>query len=177
MGRRMIIPEGMTEEELMDTMSRVINRMAKRYTFYGYTENDIKQESYIICISALERYDSKRPLENFLAVNLSNRLKNFVRDNHFVKSVDETSNEDKIKISQPAQLENELEIVDSKEKYAVSDEDIDISQLSYIIDCLLPANVRMDYLRVLNGGNITKARKEEVYACIKEIIGDSYEEG
>ena len=35
-------------------------------------------------MEALNRYDEARPLENFLSVNLSNRLKNFVRDNHFV---------------------------------------------------------------------------------------------
>ena len=73
----------MTDEQVLETMDLVINRIAPRYTFYGYAVNDIKQESYIICIEALERYDEKRPLENFLSVNLSNRLKNFIRDNYF----------------------------------------------------------------------------------------------
>ena len=80
----MKIPSNMTDEQVLETMELVINRIAPRYTFYGYTVSDIKQESYIICIEALERYDEKRPLENFLSVNLSNRLKNFIRDNYFI---------------------------------------------------------------------------------------------
>ena len=80
----MKIPSNMTEEEVISVIQRVCERSAPRYTFYGYEVKDIIQEANIICIEALERYDEKRPLENFLASNLSNRLKNFVRDNHFV---------------------------------------------------------------------------------------------
>lgn len=82
----MRVPKNMTEKEVMDQMMVVIDRTAAKYTFYGYDVEDIKQEAFIICMDALERYDEKRPLENFLAVHLSNRLKNFIRDNYYVKN-------------------------------------------------------------------------------------------
>ena len=84
----MNIPDGMTEQEVVDQIEKVCNRIAPRYTFYGYALDDIKQEAFIICMEALNRYDNSRPLENFLSVNLSNRLKNFVRDNHFIHTDD-----------------------------------------------------------------------------------------
>ena len=78
----MKIPKNMTKDEVIDKIKIVVDRIAPRYTFHGYDIDDMKQEAFIICIDALDRYDQKRPLENFLAVNLSNRLKNFVRDNY-----------------------------------------------------------------------------------------------
>ena len=65
----MKIPKGMTEREVVDQIEVVCNRIAPKYTFYGYTAEDLKQEAFIICMEALNRYDEKRPLENFLSVN------------------------------------------------------------------------------------------------------------
>ena len=110
----MKIPKGMTEREVVDQIEVVCNRIAPKYTFYGYTAEDLKQEAFIICMEALNRYDEKRPLENFLSVNLSNRLKNFVRDHHFIKN----DNGDRVKVLNPAQLEYENTIVDDDEKFA-----------------------------------------------------------
>ena len=71
----MKIPKNMSEEETLEKINLVVDRIAPKYSFSGYDVNDIKQEAFIICLDALNRYDQKRPLENFLAVNLSNRLK------------------------------------------------------------------------------------------------------
>ena len=71
----MKIPKNLKEDEVLDKIELVINRIAPKYTFHGYDLNDIKQEAFIICYEALERYDQKRPLENFLSVNLSIDLK------------------------------------------------------------------------------------------------------
>ena len=97
----------MTEQQVIDQIKIVCDRISPRYTFYGYTVDDIKQEAFIICMEALNRYDEARPLENFLSVNLSNRLKNFVRDNHFIGD----ENVDRQKVYQPAQLDYEDSIV------------------------------------------------------------------
>ena len=97
----MQVPQNMSEEETVEIIQRVVDRTAPKYTFYGYTVADMKQEAFIICMDALPRYDGERPLENFLAVHLSNRMKNFVRDNHFTQNDDPT----RINIIQPAQLD------------------------------------------------------------------------
>ena len=41
--------------------------------------DDIKQEAFMIAVEALEKYDESRPLENFLYISISNRLKNLLR--------------------------------------------------------------------------------------------------
>ena len=48
----MKIPTGMTELEVVEQIEKVCNRIAPKYTFYGYTLDDIKQEAFIICMEA-----------------------------------------------------------------------------------------------------------------------------
>ena len=171
----MNVPKGMTEQQVIDQINVVCNRISPRYTFYGYTVDDIKQESFIICMEALNRYDGIRPLENFLSVNLSNRLKNFVRDNHFLSN----ENTDRQKVYQPAQLEYEDYIIDEENKFSISYEHIQKEEMVAAIDKYLPANMRMDYLKMINDVYITKQRREEITAMIVDILGEHgyHEEG
>lgn len=170
----MKIPNSLTESETLAIITKVINRIAPKYTFYGYTVDDIKQESYIICIKALDRYDDKRPLENFLSKNLSNRLKNFVRDNYFISD----SNDDRVKILQPAQLDYEESIIDGDTYYSVEDDRIDKEELNSFIDINLPASMRMDYLKMLENIYIPKTRKVEIIEKIQELSQEfGYEKG
>ena len=162
----MKIPKNMKEEEVINVIENVINKIAPKYTFKDYDLDDIKQESFIICIDSLNRYDGKRPLENFLSVHLSNRLKNFIRDNHYVKD-----NIHKKKIKSPQY------IVD--DNYINTDYDLESEiinkEIFDKIDEELPANLREDYLKILNNISITKQRKEKLFDTIKRILTD--EEG
>lgn len=171
----MKIPKGMTEQQVIDQINIVVDRIAPRYTFYGYTVNDMKQESFIICMEALNRYDEIRPLENFLSFNLSNRLKNFVRDNHFVGD----DNPERQRVLKPAQLDYQETIIDENEKFSNSYEDIESQDIMKIVDTHLPANMRMDYLKMINDIYITKQRKEEITDNIQNILWEYgyYEEG
>ena len=162
----MHVPKGMTEDSVVDTITTVCNRIAPRYTFHGYTIDDIKQESFIICMEALNRYEEGRPLENFLSVNLSNRLKNFVRDNHFTKN----SDEDRIKVLKPAQLDFEDYLVDQDHKYSISYDDLETKNIAHLINKYLPAQYRMDYLKIVNDIYVTKSRREEILFMINEIL-------
>jgi|TARA_B100001094_G_scaffold299080_1_gene323479 DNA-directed RNA polymerase specialized sigma24 family protein len=168
-------PKGMTEQQVVDQIDIVCNRIAPRYTFYGYTVDDIKQESFIICMEALNRYDGIRPLENFLSVNLSNRLKNFVRDNHFLGN----ENTDRQKVYQPAQLDYEDYIVDQENKFSITYDHIQKEEIVDAINKYLPANMRMDYLKMINDVYITKQRREEITAMIVDILQEHgyHEEG
>ena len=171
----MKLPKGMTEQQVIDQINIVCNRISPRYTFYGYTVDDIKQESFIICMEALNRYDGIRPLENFLSVNLSNRLKNFVIDNHFLGS----ENTDRQKVYQPAQLEYEDNIIDEENKFSISYEHIQKEEMVDAINKYLPANMRMDYLKMINDVYITKQRREEITNIIIDILQEHgyHEEG
>jgi hypothetical protein len=162
----MNIPDNMTQEQVLDTIELVCTRISPKYTFYGYGPEDIKQEAFIICAEALNRYDGIRPLENFLSINLSNRLKTFVRDNFFIS----TSHEGRKKVSQPAQLDYESSLVDHNEHYANSYENLDMMERVAIVDQYIPASVRMDYLKVVNDVYVSKQRREEVVEIIKGIL-------
>ena len=168
MGRRrksgMKIPKNMTEAQVIDQINIVVNRMSARYTFYGYDVEDIKQEAFIICMDALDRYDQKRPLENFLAVHLSNRLKNFVRDNFYIKGEDE-----KKKILKPSSLSNEDLILTEEPIY---DNSIDAKNMQHIIDNKLPSEYRSDYLKIINDVYVPKKRREEIISLIKELLDE-----
>jgi hypothetical protein len=115
-------------------------------------------------MDALERYDPSRPLENFLSVHLSNRLKNFVRDNFYTKD-----EEEKKKILKPSSLSYE-DYVPHEEK--VEDDKIDAQALQKTIDMRLPAEYRSDYLKIINDVYVPKKRREEIIAIIKELIDE-----
>lgn len=158
----MKIPKGMTEQDVHDTFMNVINKISPKYTFNGYDINDIKQEAYIICISAMDRYQEGRPLENFLSVNLSNRLKNLLRDNNIYNT-----NELKKQIAHPVSLsQSELIIED------MDDSTIELNEIKNIIDQYLPFDLRKDYLKLANGLPVKPKRKEEIINTIKEILNE-----
>lgn len=161
----MRIPKNMTEDQVMTSIEKVIKRISPKYTFYGYTLDDIKQESFLICMDALNRYDEKRPLENFLSVNLSNRLKNFVRDNHFL-----AEEEEKAKITQPGQLENDHSIVDYEEKFSIPEYSIDYTDIIDLLNTEIPASIRMDYLKIVHEVPLSKNRRQEVMDYINYIL-------
>lgn len=162
----MIIPEGMQEEEVLEVINVVVNRIAPKYTFYGFEVEDLKQESFIICLKALERYEVGRPLENFLSYNLSNRLKNLIRDNHYSKD----DNEDKKKVVMPGQLSNE----DTSSYYNNSITDkMNLRDLVDIVNEQLPSVYREDYIKMINGITIPKKQREELIEVIKNIAIDS----
>ena len=155
----------MTEDQVMASIEKVVKRISPKYTFYGYTLDDIKQESFLICMDALNRYDEKRPLENFLSVNLSNRLKNFVRDNHFL-----AEEEEKAKITQPGQLENDHSIVDNEEKFSIPEYSIDYTDIIDLLNTEIPASIRMDYLKIVHEVPLPKNRRQEVMDYINYIL-------
>lgn len=158
----MKIPKNMSEQDVMKKIILVVDRIAPKYTFNGYEVDDIKQEAYIICMDAMERYDENRPLENFLAVNLSNRLKNFVRDNYFTKN-----DQEKKKVLNPSQLSYD----DCLETDDINlDSAIDMNHLAKLIDKFLPSKCRSDYLKIVNDVYVPKKRKSEIISIIKNIM-------
>lgn len=150
-------------QDQMDIINSVINNISKKYVFYGYELEDIKQESFIICMEGLKRWDRERPLQNFLSVHLSNRLKNFVRDNHFLGSPEENA---KAKIRKPAQLDYEDNTLFSETK-----DDFDIKEMSERIDANIPSSMRLDYLKMMHGVSIQTARKQEIMEKVRQILG------
>lgn len=160
--------KNLSKEEALEIIETVVNRIAPRYTFNGYDLDDIKQESFIICMDALNRYDSKRPLENFLSVNLSNRLKNFIRDN-FGNAKDV----EKKKITDAKILSNQSN--HQNHSYEFDTDYIDIKNIMETIDEKLPPHMREDFLKYIHNVSLSKQKREALIETIKDIINN--EEG
>ena len=52
----------MSEQEVVDIITKVSERLSNKFTFAFYTTEDIRQEAFIIGMEALERYDESKPL-------------------------------------------------------------------------------------------------------------------
>lgn len=167
-------PEGMTEDEVVRIISKISNRLAPKYVFAGYDVEDIKQEAFIIGITGLKKYDSSRPLENFMYTHINNRLKTFKRDNYY--RLDYGTSAQKIQ----DRKRNLLEPVSIDAIYAlyVSDQTITnvyINELLDMIDQKLPAHLRRDYLKLKSNSPLPKGRKAQITQVIEEIVkGDDY---
>ena len=81
----MNLPEGYTEEQLVETLYRIANSLASTYTFGYFDREDIVQEGVISALEALKdgKYDQSRPLENFAYTHMRNRLYNNKRNKYF----------------------------------------------------------------------------------------------
>ena len=164
----MRIPSNMSEQEVVDTITRVAEKLSAKYTFAFYTIDDIKQEAFIIGMEALERYDERKPLENFLFVHIANRLKNFKRDNYFRQDegkAEKVQNRKK-NLLEPANLENFSVVHDDKDFLSkISD-----AEMLDLIKRRIPADMRADYLRMCAGVSSSKNRKLEIESIIRGIV-------
>lgn len=152
-----------TQDEI-EKITIVVDRIAPKYTFNGYDIDDIKQEAFIICYNALSRYNPKvGPLENFLSINLSNRLKNFIRDNYYKKD-----DEQKKKVLNPTPL-----TYDHIDKTETIENKFFLKEICNIIDENLPSHLRSDYLKIKSGISINKKRKLEVMETIYNILQEN----
>jgi|TARA_R110002110_G_scaffold213257_1_gene426467 DNA-directed RNA polymerase specialized sigma24 family protein len=164
----MQIPSNMSEQEVVDTITRVAEKLSGKYTFAFYTIDDIRQEAFIIGMEALERYDENKPLENFLFVHIANRLKNFKRDNYFRQDEGKAERVQNTKknLLEPANLEN-FSVAHQNQDFISKISDAEVLDL---IKRRIPAGMRADYLRMCAGVPISKNRRLEIEFIIREII-------
>lgn len=78
----MYIPPGYTEQEVIDIIENIVNRLAYKFVFGYHDIEDIKSRGRELAIKVLSKksFDGKRPLENFLYIHVKNRLGNDKRD-------------------------------------------------------------------------------------------------
>ena len=151
----MKIPQGMTKEQVLKTIYELCDIFKRKYVVDIYDMDDIYQEAFMLCIEALERYDSSKPLQNFLSIHLRNRLFN-LRRNVNIKSIDA--------VSIP-------ETFDIEERNKVSL----ILELENIIDERLDAETRQDYLRMKDGMKIPLVRSRKLKKKLKELYKNERE--
>lgn len=76
------LPNNVTEEEFLKVLDNISKRLVNKFRFGYHDLDDMKQQAAIFAIEGLEKYDNKRPLENFLWTHVRNRLFNYKRNNY-----------------------------------------------------------------------------------------------
>jgi DNA-directed RNA polymerase specialized sigma24 family protein len=149
----------------------IAKRLASKYVFGYFDVKDIEQEAIIFGLEAYDRWDEIRPLENFISVHMSNRLKNFKRDNFFRLGLEESSpkrqksNETKRNLMKPATIH----------PFSLfTEESIDNQDSVDFLLSKMPPLIKNDFLRMSNGVTITKGRKQAVIDSVKEILGEDW---
>lgn len=157
----------------LQTIMRVIERIAPRYTFGYYDVDDIKQESYIICMEGLSKYDNSRPFENFISKHLSNRLKTLIRDKYSRSNIESPKHE---KLNQ--NKKNLMDLKSSDGQFKIFEEDIiDKMSTNEAIDKImqeLSPSMRNNFYRLANGVSIQSSKKNALFNKIKEILGEDW---
>lgn len=156
-----------SEDEVTEIIQRIARKLAPKYVFGYFDKEDLAQEAIIMGFEALSRYDSNRPLENFLYVHISNRLKTFKRDNYFRMNAGGAEG-----VQQAKKNIMDAIPIECAEPYKENDilSILELKDLRARIDAELPAHLRKDYLRLCAGAKITAKSKEKVIEAIRKIF-------
>lgn len=182
----MKIPPNLTEQHTIDVIQAIANGIADKFVFGYYDVEDIRQEAFLLGMDALERYDGERPLENFLYVHIRNRLKTLKRDK-YKRLIDcpnckedeycDLCEKRKLKSESKRNLMEPLDIAfidDEKESNTHTESNIlsqlEINEISSIIDQHLDLELRLDYLKMLDGVYIQKVKRQKIEQRILEIL-------
>ena len=71
-----------SDEEFIVVLDKITKKLIYKFKFGYHEAEDMKQQAAIFALEGLEKYDNKRPLENFLWTHVRNRLFNFKRDHY-----------------------------------------------------------------------------------------------
>ena len=180
----MKIPKGMTEQEVLEVINKIADRYAYKFRFGYFEADDIRQEAKIIAMDALDRYEEGRPLENFLAVHVKNRLNNFKRDKYYRQTkidsnTQEQHNNSKKYLMEPLDISNIRD--ENEDNMRINDDfvdDFEQKEMFTIINESLDVSLRADYLRIRDGCYVPKPRREKILEEIDIILRENgYEEG
>jgi DNA-directed RNA polymerase specialized sigma24 family protein len=197
------LANGVTEEEFLTVLDNISKRLGNKFKFGYHTFEDMKQQAAIFALEGLERYDNKRPLENFLWTHVRNRLFNYKRDNyqrpdkpcltcpfydkHFQKS-DSQCTEYK-DISECSLYSSWLERNSAKKNIMKPvgidslsfnfanktdvDQEVSNEQIFEIIESNLPTQYRELYLRYRYGDKINKNDQNKIVNIIRKILEEN----
>ncbi len=188
-----------TEEELVQTIKEIGQRLVDKFKFGYYEKEDIQQELSIVCLKAMETYDGTRPLDNYLWIACKNRLCNLKRNKYirleppclqcpFFDPKSELSKNQCTKYLNKNNCQEYEEWLKKTERkkslvnksiggdlaqesyYEEKDIDIDIEKISKIIDRELSVEFREDYFKFKYGTKLTVEKRRNLLNEINNIV-------
>lgn len=195
------LPNNISEEEFILAINNVTKKLGHKFKFGYHSFEDMKQQATIFALECLDRYDSSRPLENFLWTHVRNRLFNYKRDNyqrpdkpclkceHYDPYLKCSSNNcAKFCNKSDCELYRLWESRNSNKKNIMTPQHIEdnssftvndnfISNIANqeiidIIDKSIPISERENYLKLKNGIKITRVELFRLQQIIMEIVKD-----
>lgn len=171
------------------TIQKVAKAIAHKYTFGYYDLEDIEQECFILAMEAMSKYDKNQgTLENFLYTHLNFRMKNFLRKKYYRKNITcvHCNGQDlecescqrrkwrhlvKKHLMEPIDINN-INCNHEPRTYVNYDplEQLQLDEIFSIINKHLDIQLRVDYLKMLEGLYIPKPRRDQIEGRIIEIL-------
>jgi hypothetical protein len=201
----MFIPNGFTEQEVLQTIEDVVVKLAGPFKFGFHEAEDMKQEGRILAITALENFDAARgTLKNFLTNHIRNRFINMRRDKlerrhppcsscpFYKEAYDRCGAFDckedcekwqgwkKRNMMKRNLMEgyNPNNVSESSGELPVGSDNVltNMSNQEVVeyVDRNIPVSIRADYLRMLNGVKIPKAKRERILQAVRELVHERF---
>jgi hypothetical protein len=176
MENRVKIPKGLTESETIDIINYIVTVLAPKSRFFTLSIDDIKQQGWVYAIDGLDKFDNSwkkdknisttEKLKSFLYIHVRNRLLNFKRD-----TLGRTC------AKQNLLCAIDINIIDENQESncrtnVIPEDFFHIKHIQEIILEYLPEEFHTDYNRMLEHHTVAKARKEEIYSLVREILED-----
>ena len=153
-------------ERLLDYVGKISNILGRNSKFGIYDEDDIHQEIFILVNEGQKSYDPEKGDEfSFYFHFVKNRLKTLKRDNYFNSTISDTEGMRKIN--------NAQQITEDSKSYINTDLDaIDRDELLLeVVGSKIPANLRMNYLKMLEGVTLSYHERVRLINTVRNIIG------
>lgn len=160
-------------------IDRIVER-CKAQPFAYFTEEDIRQEIHVICLTAIEHYKaSKGPLENYLQRCVTNRLKNLRRDKYFrpppgnLDVNGETRDRINLVNALPfgsGSVPDDGEAMCSSFGQTAPDEQAERNEEIALLQAELPEDILADFNRIRSGEKLPEARVRRVIQEARRIV-------
>ena len=149
-------PTNVDETEFTEALTKIMERIRRKYKYSIHDGDDLAQEAYFIAVKICESYNPETgPLYNFLSVAVGNRIKNFIR-NKSIKEIRSIS----------------LFGMEEEEVTRIGNTKTNNKEFWDIVDENLPSSFRVDYLKLRQGIEIPKLRKVKLLAELKRIVDE-----
>jgi len=148
---------------------QISNKLSKKLTFDIYEPDDIEQEIYLLILKAAPKYDPSKGSEYDFYYNfVKRRLLTLQRDKGINAKTKCSDQKAKILGAGTIGPENENYYESNADSQKLEDEDY----LESVVDKKIPARLRLCYLRMMAGAEVSYHSKTKVMESIR-IIKDA----
>lgn len=137
-----------------DIIMKIADSLSGAFASTLLEKDDLRQEIFLFCVSALPKYDGRVQLENFLRCHARNQILNVLKYNKRRKVILETVDVDDLK-----------EVL-----YYEPNDHLESDELFSEIEKELTTGERKTLMKMLDGVPVVSSRRKHVREKVREII-------